>query len=102
VRLSRDVAEEAKQLQRQQRALRELQSEARALLGATAKDVLVSVEDRLTDLVRRSDSAVAAQAWEARERAQRRIIELQHTRSFEEAQIKQELAEILGEGKTGP
>jgi hypothetical protein len=100
--LSRAVAEEARKLQGQQQALRALESEARELLGTTAKEVLVAVEERLTDLVRRADGAVAAQAWEARERSQRRVIELQHTRAVEEAQIKQDLAEILGEGKADP
>ncbi|HEX2878418.1 MAG TPA: hypothetical protein VHO25_02665 [Polyangiaceae bacterium] len=101
-RLSREVAEEARKLQAQQQALRDLESEARSLLGTTAKGVLVAVEERLTDLVRRSDGAVAAQAWEARERSQRRVIELQHRRAVEEAQIKQDLAEILGDGKADP
>lgn len=99
--LNREVNAESRKLQSYQRELRELELEARGLLGTTAKDVFVAVEERLTDLVRRADGAVAAQAWEARERSQRRVIDLQHARALEEAQIKQELQEILAEGKVG-
>jgi hypothetical protein len=95
--LRSELLSEQRKLNDYQKTLQGIEQEARGLLGAAAKDTFVEVEERLTDLVRRSDIAVAAQAWEARERAQKRVIELQHARAVEEAEIKQELQEISGE-----
>lgn len=97
--MRREMTEESRKLQGYQQSLAALQQEARELLGTTAQDTFLSLERRLTDVVRRADGAVAAQAWEARERAQKRVVELQHSRAVEEAEIKQELEELLGEGK---
>jgi hypothetical protein len=97
--LRREVAAESGKLRGYQQSLLALQKEARELLGVTAQDTFAALERRLTDVVRRSDGAVAAQAWEARGRAQKRVVELQHSRAVEEAQIRQELEELLGEGK---
>jgi len=96
--LQKTVSDETRRLTDYQAALAVVEEQARQLVSESAKGAFVAVRDRLTDLVQRSDSAVVQQAWEIREDAARRVVDLRRSRSLEEKQIKNELTEVLGDG----
>lgn len=94
-----DLREEQKKLEEHQRALAQLDEEARVRVGEAAMRNFERVRERLSSIVLRADVGITHQAWEVRESHLERVQTLQRERSQEEKSLQEELDEVLFEGE---
>lgn len=93
--LQQKVADEAANVQKFAEQLDLLDQQARLLVGEVAMKNFGLVRDRLKSIILRADTGVVQHAWEVREEARTRVINLQRERSREETSLNDELREVI-------
>lgn len=93
--LKQKVADETANVQKLAEQLELLDQQARLLVGEVAMKNFGLVRDRLKSIILRADTGVVQHAWEVREEARSRVINLQRERSREETSLNDELREVI-------
>ncbi|MEZ4227906.1 MAG: tetratricopeptide repeat protein [Polyangiaceae bacterium] len=93
--LLKKLADEVANVERYAEQLESLDQQARLLVGEVAMKNFGLVRDRLKNIVLRADTGIVQHAWEVREEARSRVINLQRERSREESNLNDELREVI-------
>ncbi|MCB9591030.1 MAG: tetratricopeptide repeat protein [Polyangiaceae bacterium] len=93
--LQKKLADEVANVERYAEQLESLDQQARLLVGEVAMKNFGLVRDRLKNIVLRADTGIVQHAWEVREEARSRVINLQRERSREESNLNDELREVI-------